>query len=78
MKAADLAEHKVYSDIAESIDTIFHEMERGFFVNMGVETKRLVDAYNDIGVSGRWEIFEILDIQCNYQFFEERIAKKRL
>ena len=53
-------------------------MEREFFVDMDVETKGLVDAYNDIAVSGRREIFEVLDIKGNRQFFEERIVKKRL
>ena len=73
MKAAGYTEHKVYADIAESMDTTFHEMEvdsldayfemeRGFFVDMNAETKGLVDAYNDITVSGRREIFEVLDI----------------
>ena len=73
MKAAGVTEHKVYADIAESMDTIFHEMEvdsldsyfemeRGFFVDMDAETKGLVDAYNDVTVAGRREIFEVLDI----------------
>ena len=53
-------------------------VEREFFVDMDVETKGLVDAYNDIAVSGRREIFEVLDIKGNRQFFEERIVKKRL
>ena len=73
MKAAGVNEHKVYADIAESMDTIFHEMEvdsldeyfemeRSFFVDMDAETKGLVDAYNDVTVAGRREIFEVLDI----------------
>ena len=73
LKAAGITEHKVYADIAESMDTIFHEMEvdsldeyfnteRGFFVNMDAEMQGLVDAYNEVTVSGRREIFEVLDI----------------
>ena len=53
-------------------------VEREFFVDMDVETKGLLDAYNDIAVSDRREIFEVLDIKGNRQFFEERIVKKRL
>ena len=73
MKTVGVTEHKVYADIAESMDTIFHEMEvdsleayfnmeRRFFEGMDAETKGLVDAYNDVTVSGRREIFEVLDI----------------
>ena len=73
VKDAGFTEHKVYADIAESMDTIFHEMEvdsldayfeleRGFFVDMDAETQGLVDAFNDVTVSGRREIFEVLDI----------------
>ena len=73
MRSIGMTEHKVYADIAESMDTIFHEMEvdsldqyftmeRGFFVDMDEDTKGLVDAINDITVSGRREIFEVLDI----------------
>ena len=65
-----MTEHKVYADIAESMDTIFHEyevasldryftMERGFFVEMDEDTQRLVNAINDVTVSGRREIFEV-------------------
>jgi len=68
-----MTEHKVYADIAESMDTIFHEyevdsldqyftMERGFFVEMDEDTQRLVNAINDVTVSGRREIFEVLDL----------------
>ena len=73
MRSIGITEHKVYADIAESMDTIFHEMEvdsldeyfnteRGFFVNMDAEMQGLVDAYNEVTVSGRREIFEVLDI----------------
>ena len=73
MRGIGITEHKVYADIAESMDTIFHEMEvdsldeyfnteRGFFVNMDAEMQGLVDAYNEVTVSGRREIFEVLDI----------------
>ena len=73
MRSIGITEQKVYADIAESMDTIFHEMEvdsldsyfeleRGFFVDMDAETKGLVDAYNDVTISGRREIFEVLDI----------------
>ena len=64
LKAAGFTERKVYADIAESMDTIFHEMEvdsldayfeleRGFFVDMDAETKGLVDAYNDVTVGSQ-------------------------
>ena len=73
MRSAGMTEHKVYADIAESMDTIFHEyevdsldqyftMERGFFVEMDEDTQRLVNAINDVTVSGRREIFEVLDL----------------
>ena len=73
MRSIGITEHKVYADIAESMDTIFHEMEvdsldeyftteRGFFVDMDAETKGLVDAYNEVTVSGRREIFEVLEL----------------
>jgi len=45
----------------DSLDEYF-EMERSFFVDMDTETKGLVDAYNDVTVAGRREIFEVLDI----------------
>ncbi len=72
MRSVGMAEHKVYADIAESMDTIFHEyevdsldqyftMERGFFVEMDEDTQRLVNAINDVTASGRREIFEVLD-----------------
>ena len=73
MRSVGMTEHKVYADIAESMDTIFHEyevdsldqyftMERGFFVEMDEDTQRLVNAINDVTVSGRREIFEVLDL----------------
>ena len=73
MRSAGMTEHKVYADIAESMGTIFHEyevdsldqyftMERGFFVEMDEDTQRLVNAINDVTVSGRREIFEVLDL----------------
>ena len=33
-----------------------------FFVDMDAETKGLVDAFNEVTVSGRREIFEVLDL----------------
>ena len=73
MRSVGMTEHKVYAGIAESMDTIFHEyevdsldqyftMERGFFVEMDEDTQRLVNAINDVTVSGRREIFEVLDL----------------
>ena len=73
MRSIGITEHKVYADIAESMDTIFHEMEvdsldeyfttaRCFFVDMDAETKGLVDAFNEVTVFGRREIFEVLDL----------------
>ena len=73
MRSIGITEQKVYADTAESMDTIFHEMEvdsldeyfnmeRAFFVDMDAETQGLVDAYNEVTVSGRREIFEVLDI----------------
>ena len=73
MRSVGMTEHKVYADIAESMDTIFHEyevdsldqyftMERGFFVDMDEDTQGLVNAINDVTVSGRREIFEVLDL----------------
>jgi hypothetical protein len=71
LKGQGITDHKVYVDIAQDMDTIFHEyevdsldeyfaFERGFFVNPTPEAKQLVDHYNDNTVAGRREIYEVI------------------
>ena len=71
MKSMGLPNHTVYVDLSGRMDTVYHEYEvesldgyftaeRGIFVDMDADTKRLVDAINDLTLSGQREIFEIL------------------
>lgn len=71
MKSVGLENHTVYVDISGRMDTVYHEYEvgsldeyfaseRGFFVDMDADSRRLVDAINGLTVSGQREIFEIL------------------
>ena len=71
MKAAGYKEHKVYADIAESMDTTFHEMEpyrlpayfvmeRALFVDMDAEPTCFVADFNPVTVSGRRDILSLL------------------
>ena len=73
MRSQGLTTHKVYADIAAPMDTVFHEYEvdsldeyftseRGFFVDMDESARQLVDQINAVTVSGRREIYEVLDI----------------
>ena len=71
MKSQGITDHKLYVDIAQDMDTVFHEyevdsldkyfaFERGIFVNPTPQTRQLVDHYNDNTVAGRREIYEVI------------------
>ena len=71
MKGQGITAHKLYVDIAQDMDTVFHEyevdsldqyfaFERGVFVNPAPETRQLIDHYNDNTVAGRREIYEVI------------------
>jgi len=71
MKGQGITAHKLYVDIAQDMDTVFHEyevdsldqyfaFERGVFVNPTPETRQLIDHYNDNTVAGRREIYEVI------------------
>lgn len=71
MKSQGITAHKLYVDIAQDMDTVFHEyevdsldkyfaFERGVFVNPTPETRQLIDHYNDNTVTGRREIYEVI------------------
>ena len=71
MESQGITNHKIYVDIAQSMDTLFHEyevdsldkyfeFERGLFVNPDEETKGLLDHYNGNTVAGQREIYEVI------------------
>jgi hypothetical protein len=71
MKGQGITDHKLYVDIAQDMDTVFHEyevdsldqyfaLERGVFVNPTPEIRQLIDHYNDNTVAGRREIYEVI------------------
>jgi hypothetical protein len=71
MKSQGITDHKLYVDIAQDMDTVFHEYEvdsldqyfaaeRGVFVNPTPEIRQLIDHYNDNTVAGRREIYEVI------------------
>jgi hypothetical protein len=71
MKSQGINDHKVYVDIAQTMDTLFHEyevdsldkyfeFERGIFLNPDQQTRALLDHYNSNTVGGRREIYEVI------------------
>ena len=71
MKSQGITDQKLYVDIAQDMDTVYHEyevdsldkyftFERGIFVNPAPETTQLLDHYNDNTVAGRREIYEVI------------------
>jgi hypothetical protein len=71
MKGQEITDHHVYVDIAEQMDTVFHQYEvdsldqyfaweRGLYVDPAPETRQLVNHYNENTVAGRREIYEVV------------------
>jgi hypothetical protein len=72
MKANGVPNHTLCVDISGPLDTVYHEyevdsldeyfgFERGVYVEPDEQTRQLIDHINDITLSGKREIFEILD-----------------
>ena len=72
MKAGGIPNHTLCVDISGDLDTVYHEwevdslddyfgFERGIYVDPDAQTQQLIDHVNDITLSGKREIFEILD-----------------
>ena len=71
MKGEGITEHRLYVDITETMDTVYHEyvvdsldryfgFERGAYVNPDAQTTALIDKINEETVSGRRAIYEIV------------------
>jgi hypothetical protein len=71
MKSQGITDHKVYVDIAQTMDTVFHQcevdsldryfdFERGVYINPEEQVRALLERYNANTVSGRREIYEVI------------------
>jgi hypothetical protein len=72
MKSQGITDHKVYVDIAQTMDTVFHrqcevdsldryfDFERGVYINPEEQVRALLERYNANTVSGRREIYEVI------------------
>ena len=71
MKSNGITYHKLLVDISHNMDTVYHEYEvdsidsyfegeRGFFVDMSPDARKMVDHINEVTVSGHREIYEVL------------------
>ena len=71
MKSQGITYHKLLVDISGRMDTLYHEYEvdsvdkyfeseRGFYVNMDSDNRRMIDHFNALTLSGHREIYEVL------------------